>query len=120
MQFDVVLVEDNEEDADLVFRVFQKSKLVDSALHFKTAETAYEYLINHHDTPRVVLLDLNLGGMSGLELLRSIRQNEKTRMLTTIVLTGCLPENMDVLHDTKFLLKPLDEHKLQSIVSVSS
>jgi len=122
--FDIVLIEDNEFDAELTLRVFRKTGLVDNALHFQNAETALAYLRSTTHMPKVVLIDLQLiGGMSGLDFLRHLKQDERTRQIRTAFLTGSVEEQQFIdpfiISTSTFVLKPLDSDKLTRIIAAN-
>jgi two-component system response regulator len=119
--FDILLIEDNDEDAELTLRVFRSTGLVNNALHFQTAEMALSYLRNAEHLPKIALIDLNLpGGMSGLEFLRQLKNEEKTRQIRTAFLTGFVEQQFIdtfIIGTSSFFLKPLDPYKLAEIVA---
>jgi two-component system response regulator len=92
----ILLVEDNPTDEALTCRVLRKSRLLNEivvtrdgaeALDFLFARGRYEGRVVT-DLPHVVLLDLNLPKLSGLEVLREIRAHELTRCLPVVILTS--------------------------------
>jgi CheY-like chemotaxis protein len=123
--FDVLLIEDDEHDAELTLRVFKKTGFVKNALHFQTAEMALSYLMNAEQLPNIVLIDMNLtGGMSGLEFLRRLKKEEKTKHIRTAFLTGSVEEQQFIdpfiISTSTFVLKPLDQNKLVRIIAASA
>lgn len=95
----ILLVEDNHTDELLTCRVLRKSLLNDivvardgaEALDFLFARGAYQDR-SAADLPNVVLLDLNLPKIGGLDVLREIRANEATRFLPVVILTSSRQE----------------------------
>ena len=116
----ILLVEDNESDERLTVRAFQKSNIANEIVVARDGEEALDYLFGtgaypDRDTsaiPAVVLLDLNLPKIGGLEVLRRIRADERTRRLPVVVLTSS-KEDEDVLSSydrgaNAYVRKPVD------------
>lgn len=99
----LLLVEDSPEDAKLIASALSRVVAADQVVHCPTGEDALDYLFarGRHAArvkeamPRLVLLDLNLPRISGLEVLRQIRAAEATRLLPVIVLSASV-EQRDV------------------------
>lgn len=93
---EVLLVEDNEADVELTRLALERAGVVNPMRVVPDGEAAIAYLIGTGKTgkgraavlPQVVLLDLNLPGMSGLDVLRRMRRDERARELPVIVLTA--------------------------------
>lgn len=91
----ILLVEDNEADAFSVQRAFKKAGLMNPIMHVTSGEQALDFLNRtgefaehpEDDQPVMVLLDLNMPGMDGIELLRVIRHDSKRNLLPVIILT---------------------------------
>lgn len=116
----VLLVEDNESDVDLTRRALLKGHIEDELVVAEDGQIALEYLLgigayegrDVNKTPAVVLLDLKLPRIPGLEVLRRIRQDERIKHLPVVVLTTS-SENTDLATSYKFgansyLRKPVD------------
>jgi two-component system response regulator len=109
----ILLVEDNPDDVELVKRAFDKSKLVNKMETVADGEAAVNYLYNVCDElPEVVLLDLKLPRLDGLEVLKRIRANPKTKLLPVVILTSSREER-DLLSGyelgaNSYIQKPLD------------
>ena len=125
-QLEILLVEDNPQDAELAIRALKKHMPVIHLLHVSDGQEALDFLFN--DTPdeapkqpKVVLLDLKLPKVGGLEVLREIRANEHTRLLPVVVLTSSR-EDSDVaeayrLGVNSFIVKPVDFENFLEVVS---
>jgi CheY-like chemotaxis protein len=116
----ILLVEDNPDDVELTLRAFGKSKIANEIVVVRDGEEALDYLFGtgaHADRtaaplPQVVLLDLKLPKVEGLEVLRRLRGHERTRRLPVVVLTSS-NEQQDVLSSydlgaNSFVRKPVD------------
>jgi len=116
----ILLVEDNPSDVALTKRALEKSRISNRLVVVEDGEEALQYLFctgeysdrDPQDMPTVILLDLNLPKINGIEVLRQIRQNEKTKRLPVVILTSS-KEDMDVLacYDygaNSYICKPVD------------
>jgi two-component system, response regulator len=92
----ILLVEDNPDDADLTLRALRKDRTCSRVNVVRDGAEALEYLFGTDDEPRelpsLVLLDLNLPKVGGLEVLRRIREDERTRALPVVILTSSTEE----------------------------
>jgi CheY-like chemotaxis protein len=115
-----LLVEDNPNDVELSLRAFEKSKIVNEIVVARDGEEALDYLFakgahagrDPKVMPELVLLDLKLPKFDGLELLRRLRADLRTRRLPVVVLTSSREEK-DVLSSydlgaNSFVRKPVD------------
>lgn len=116
----ILLVEDNPDDEELTLRALKKNNIVNDVAVVRDGAEALDYLFctgryasrNSSDLPQVVLLDLNLPKMGGLEVLRRIRENEKTRLLPVVILTSS-KEEQDLIQGyslgaNSYVRKPVD------------
>lgn len=91
----IVLVEDNPDDVALTLRAFRKNAIANRVVVLQDGVEAVDYLLcqGKHENrakterPILVLLDLKLPRMDGLDVLRRIRENEATRLLLVVILT---------------------------------
>jgi CheY-like chemotaxis protein len=92
----ILLVEDNPDDEALTIRALKKNNIQNRVVVARDGVEALEYLFgpgsDKNDLPQVVLLDLKLPKIDGLEVLKRIRANERTRMLPVVILTSSLEE----------------------------
>ena len=117
---DILLVEDNPDDVELTLRALKKARVTNPVEVIEDGATALDYLFgtgahagrdaNH--TPKVILLDLKLPKLSGLEVLARVRADERTRKVPVVVLTSSR-EDADVaaayrLGANSYIVKPVE------------
>jgi len=114
----ILLVEDNPKDVLLTERAFQQSKIANRLQVVRDGVEALDYLhgpgagTTARPTPALVLLDLKLPRMDGLEVLRRIRSDERTRLLPVVILTTS-NEEQDIVGGygsgaNSYIRKPVD------------
>ena len=112
----VLLVEDDSIDAMTVRRAFKDLKLNNKLSHSVNGEEALNYLRDaENEEPCVVLLDLNMPRMNGIEFLKIIKEDDKLKRIPIIVLTTS-NEERDVVESFKlsvagYIVKPVDYKK---------
>jgi DNA-binding response OmpR family regulator len=114
---EILLVEDNRHDAELVLYSLQKSLLANRVVWIADGREALHHMFDaaRRDPParpHLVLLDLDLPGLHGLDMARALRNNEQTRSIPIVVLTSSTDdrhrvESTDVAVDA-YLVKPFD------------
>lgn len=116
---EILLVEDNPHDAELTTRALKKHHLANKLFHVQDGVEALDFLFargkfegrNLDDTPRVILLDLKLPRINGLEVLRTLKQDEHTRKIPVVIVTSSA-EDPDVttaykLGANSYVIKPV-------------
>lgn len=116
----ILLVEDNPNDIELTLIAFEKSGVPNEIAIARDGQEAFDYLYgtgpyagrDPQPSPRVVLLDLKLPKIDGLEVLRRMRTDERTRRLPVVVLTSSIEES-DLIRSydlgaNSFVRKPVD------------
>src|ERR1051326_2788071 len=91
----VLLVEDSEDDVELTLRSFQKHKLSNKVVVARNGQEALDFLFcqgtfaqrDPLDMPVLILLDLKLPKIDGIQVLRQIRSDERTKYIPTVILT---------------------------------
>lgn len=119
----ILLVEDNPSDIGLTKRALEKHHITNELVVAENGQEALDYLFGAGvhagrdvtDLPTVVLLDLNLPKLNGLEVLRRIRDNSQTRRLPVVILTTSKDEQ-DILTSydlgaNSYIRKPVDFHQ---------
>ncbi len=84
----ILVVEDNSNHAMLARRAFEKNKMGNNLKIVPDGEAALKFLFSDEPKPALVLLDLNMPRMDGLEVLRRLRADERTRLVPVVMLTS--------------------------------
>jgi two-component system, response regulator len=116
---EILLVEDNPDDVELTLRAFRKSNIANDMIVARDGVEALDYLFStgRHagrppDLPQVVLLDLKLPRIDGLQVLQRIRSHPRTRLLPVVILTSSI-EEQDLIGGYRmgansYIRKPVD------------
>jgi len=120
-EIEVLLVEDNASDVELTLRALQKRNLANRVVVARDGVEALELLQRPAPLPKVVLLDLKLPKLNGLEVLRRLKSNERTKRIPVVVLTSS-HEEPDVeesyrLGVNSYIVKPVDFESFASAVA---
>ena len=97
---DLLLVEDNPDDAGLVIRQLKKNNLCNNLIHLHDGEEALDFLFVRgkfsdrkiEDRPKVILLDLKMPKVDGLQVLREIRNDNRTKLIPVVMMTSSREE----------------------------
>jgi CheY-like chemotaxis protein len=124
----ILLVEDNPDDEALTLRAFKKNSIKNLVVVARDGVEALDYLFGsgmYSDrdtslTPAVILLDLKLPKIDGLEVLRRLRAARETRLIPVVVLTSS-KEEQDILNSYRlgansYIRKPVDFQKFSEAV----
>ncbi|MEL7669777.1 response regulator [Methanobacterium sp.] len=116
-QIEILLVEDNEGDVGLVEEVFQEAKIMNNLNIAEDGEEAMLFLhkkgkFSNVSSPDIILLDLNLPGKDGREVLKEIKEDNKLKRIPVVILTTSKAEE-DILksynlHANSYITKPVD------------
>lgn len=114
----ILLVEDNPDDLDLTIRAFSLKKITNPILVARDGEEALDFIErweNGDTLPVVILLDLNLPKVSGLEVLKAIKSHPEFKMIPVVVLTTS-SESSDIqtaykLGANSYIVKPVEFEK---------
>jgi two-component system, response regulator len=116
----ILLVEDNPDDIELTLRAFRKNNIANGLAITRDGAEALDYLFCRgtygqrciDDLPRLILLDLNLPKLDGLQVLERLRADERTRLVPVVILTSS-KEEQDMVSGYRFgansyVRKPVD------------
>ncbi len=116
----ILLVEDNPDDVELTLRAFRKNNIANGVAIARDGAEALDYLFgtgayadhNANDTPRIILLDLKLPKVDGLQVLERLRADERTELIPVVILTSS-KEEQDLVSGYKsgansYVRKPVD------------
>jgi CheY-like chemotaxis protein len=127
-QIEILLVEDNNTDAELTLRALRKNNLANNVVWVKDGAEALDFLFHTgqysqrlNGMPRLVLLDLKLPKIDGLEVLRRIKADERTKAIPVVMVTSSAEES-DLIESYKigvnsYLVKPVDFSQFMDVVS---
>ena len=116
----ILLVEDNASDEELTLRALKRANIANKVVVTRDGAAALDYLFargahagrNAKEVPQVILLDLNLPKIGGLEVLRAIRADQRTRLVPVVILTSSR-EDKDLAGGyesgaNSYIVKPVD------------
>lgn len=115
---DILLVEDSPEDAELTLRALKKHNLSNRVEHVKDGAAALDYIFGTVDgsieapLPTIVLLDLKMPKLSGIDVLKRIREDQRTCRLPVVMLTSSREDrDLDEAYSlgvNSYIVKPID------------
>jgi two-component system response regulator len=124
----ILLVEDNPDDVTLTLRAFRKNNIANKVVVARDGVEALDYLFSQgtyakrdpKDMPRLILLDLKMPKLDGLQVLEQLRGNEATKLLPVVILTSS-KEEQDMISGYKggansYVRKPVDFNKFVEAV----
>lgn len=118
----ILLIEDNDDHVELIRQTLEERRVANSIVHFDNAEAALSYLNRGGaDAAGMVLLDLNLPGMSGHDLLKAIKENDQLKSIPVVILTTSSGESDRTTayrhYVNSYLIKPIDAGQFEKMVS---
>ena len=128
-EIEILLVEDNAGDAELTIRALKKENLANKLVHLTDGAEAIDFLFGTgsfsnrkmENVPRVILLDLKMPKVGGLEVLEKIKSDDRTKKIPVVVLTSSA-EDRDIkrcyaLGANSYIDKPVEFHNFSKTVS---
>ncbi|MCD6019585.1 MAG: response regulator [Bacteroidetes bacterium] len=126
---EILLVEDSASDAEMTINALKKNNLANKLLHLKDGSAALDFIFGEgaylgrsvEDKPRVILLDLKMPKVNGIEVLERIRSDARTRTIPVVMLTSSR-EDPDIekcyeLGVNSYVIKPVAFEEFQKAIS---
>ena len=119
-EVEILFIEDNPHEAELTIRSLKKHNLINKLKHIDDGAEALDFIFSkgiytgreHSFNPKLIILDLKLPKVDGLEILRQLKANERTRIIPVVVLTSS-QEEKDVIESYRlgvnsYIVKPVN------------
>jgi len=126
---DIILVEDDPNDADLTIRALRKSGYANSLIHLQDGEEALDFIFCKGvysgkpvvEMPKLILLDLKMPKVDGIEVVRQLKSDARTKEIPVVLLTSS-NQDQDIAKGYEFgvnsyVVKPVDFESLQKAVA---
>jgi two-component system response regulator len=126
---EILLVEDNPHDAEMTIRALKKANLANKLIHVKDGAEALDFVFSRgdfsdrqiEDKPKVILLDIKMPKVDGIEVLRQIKANEITKTIPVVIMTSS-KEEQDIITSydlgvNSYVVKPVDFEGFAKAVS---
>jgi CheY-like chemotaxis protein len=127
-QVDILLVEDSQEDCELALRALRRERLANNIFIVRDGEQALNFLFctgayadrAPEDPPKLVLLDLKLPKINGMEVLKQVKSDSRTRHIPVVVMTSS-KEERDLaasynLGASSYIQKPVDFNQFSQVI----
>jgi two-component system response regulator len=117
---DILLIEDSTHDAELAIRALQKNNLVNNLVHLKNGAEALDYIFaegkyadrNILNLPKMILLDLKMPKIGGIEVLKRLKSDERTKRIPVVILTSSKEDpDINICYDlgaNSYIVKPVE------------
>jgi two-component system response regulator len=128
-EIEILLIEDNPDEAELTIRSLKKHNLTNKLMHFDDGAEALDFIFPNDPAaetdfrfnPKLILLDLKLPKITGLEILSRLKEDERTKMIPVVVLTSS-KEEQDVFESYKlgvnaYIVKPVNFEAFARVIS---
>jgi two-component system, response regulator len=128
-EIEILLIEDNPDEAELTIRSLKKHNLANKLKHFEDGAEALDFIFpkdtsaetDFHFNPKLILLDLKLPKVTGLEILSRLKEDERTKKIPVVVLTSS-KEEQDILESYKlgvnaYIVKPVHFEAFARVIS---
>ena len=125
-EIEILLIEDNPDDAEITLRALQQNNISNNILHLKDGSEALEFLFDSgslkkkNNKPKVILLDLNMPKVDGIEVLREIKSHVEARSIPVVILTSsCDDPDIETCYQlgaNSYIIKPVNFTGFQKVV----
>ena len=128
-KYDIILVEDNPNDAELMVHSLKKNHLANKLIVLEDGEQALNYIFcrgqyakrDSDELPKVIFLDLKLPKVNGLEVLEQVKSNDKTKQIPIVIVTSS-KEDPDIeaayrLGANSYVVKPVDFEQFKETIN---
>ncbi|MEQ8580760.1 MAG: response regulator [Marinoscillum sp.] len=128
-EIEILLIEDSVSDAELTIRALKKHNMANKLVHLENGAEALDYLFAKgaysdrevRNVPKLILLDLNMPKIGGIEVLKQIKEQELTRKIPVIILTSSKQDpDIDKCYDlgaNSYVVKPVGFESFMKAVS---
>lgn len=128
---DILLIEDNMNDVQLVTAALEENHVVNKVIHLKDGAEASDYLFNEgtfagkhpNNNPKVIMLDINMPKVTGIELLKKLKADERTKDIPVVIFTSSHedPHLKEAyrLGVNNYVLKPIDFDQFKQSINKS-
>jgi two-component system response regulator len=119
--FEILLIEDDADDAELTIHALKKHNLANPILHIDDGEKALDFLFGAEQDPSLILLDLKMPRVDGIQILRKLKSDSEKRQIPVVALISSKEgktylESFDVKADA-YMIKPVDYKQFCAAVS---
>lgn len=110
---EILLVEDNPNDAELAIRALKKNNLANNLIHLEDGREALDYLYDeNNEMPKLILMDVKMPRIDGIEVLRRLKSDDKKKIIPVVMLTSS-KEDKDIIEAynlgvNAYIVKPVD------------
>ena len=128
-EIEILLVEDNPNDAEMTIRTLKKANLANKLIHLKDGAEALDFIFARgnfadreiENKPKVILLDIKMPKVDGIEVLRQIKSNNTTKAIPVVIMTSS-KEEQDIITSynlgvNSYVVKPVDFEGFAKAVS---
>ncbi|HEY4370662.1 MAG TPA: response regulator [Burkholderiales bacterium] len=125
-EIEILLAEDSASDAEMAMRALKKSNLANSVTWVRDGVEALDFIFSRgkfegrSGNPKLVMLDIKMPRVDGIEVLRQLRANDKTRLIPVVMITSSA-EDRDIMESYKlgvnsYIVKPVDFTQFAQVI----